>query len=269
MRFSTKQSVSPLNETDAVENHRDVVAGDTSVYEECLFGEDSAVLKSVSDLETDQSIDDTSVSMESLALNEVTGSDDPTAAGDKPQENGMRVPPPCVSRTIDANGVAYLRIILTDDFYKYSGILIGLIDSATENDTVELTIDAESSKFDNNTSIRSFLSAIDRCKAKVITRAGTLCSMSRVALWLAGDECQISPCGWICLKQTSGGAIGDVADVESKVQEVKASWEEFKSFIAKRGLFTVEELDKLYVSRGLLTLYGETLRKRVAAINAA
>lgn len=268
MRFkTTKQSVQPLNETEAVENHREDRDADnnTEAYEETLFGEDSAALTSVSDL--DQTPDDIGASTESLN-SEVNGFDE-LRATDQPPQQQQKVPPPCVSRTIDANGVTYTRIIFTDDFYKYTGILVGLIDSATENDTVELTIDADTGKTDNNSAIRAFLSAIDRCKAKVITRAGTLCSMSRVALWLSGDECQMSPCGWICLKQTSGFAMGDVADVEAKVLEVKTSWEEFKSFIAKRGLFTIEELDKLYVSRGLLTLYGETLRERVAAINAA
>lgn len=268
MRFATTTKGAPLNETEAVQKHQPVEA-DTEMYEECLFGEDSAMLKSVSDLERESSdeIHDIGASTESLT-DEVNGMNDaPQNCNQQPEDR--KCPPPCVSRTIDANGRATLRIILTDDFYKYTGVLVGLIDSSTENDLVEITIDAETSKTDNTFAVRSFLSAIDRCKAKVVTRAGTLCSMSRIALWLSGDECWMSPCGWICLKQTSGFAAGDVADVEAKCQEVKASWEEFKSFIAKRGLFTIEELENLYVSRGILSLCGETLRKRVAAINAA
>ena len=267
MRFINK-SGAPQKKTEAVPTHQVSEAMDTEVYEECLFGEDSAMLTKVSDLEKqDADGHDIGASVESL-IGEVNDQEVRDGVPGVPEQY-QKMPPPCVARTIDANGCAYLRIILTDDFYKYTGCLVGLIDSATENDVVEITIDAETGRTDNTYGIRAFLSAIDRCKAKVITRAGTLCSTSRIALWLSGDECWISPCGWICLKQTSGAAVGDAADVEAKVLEVRASWEEFKSFIAKRGLFTEKELEDLYVSRGLLSLYGETLRKRVAAINAA
>ena len=178
---------------------------------------------------------------------------------------------PCVSRVIDAEGVAHITIILGQpERTLWLGQVVGLLDSASEKDIVDITITANVYGAAGTTEHRSLLSAIDRCKACVITRAGALTTVGDVAIWLAGDDIRWSKkMSAIFMRQPLSGYIGDVADFESKMAAAKRDWEEFRDYIVERGLFTKEELDSLYTTRGMLALFGDELEERMSNLKQA
>lgn len=270
MRFSTlhiKDQNDDLHPSASNENVVDVNVDRSEECEETIIGDDLSALTNVSDIQTHD--DEVSSATEGLSMEmNGEGTDNLFNAGGQCQEDSNKVPPPCVSRVFDADCRAYIRIIFTDDYCRWSNVLVAILDSASENDIVEIVIDNGLSKSDQGIANRTFLSAINRCKAKVITCAGTLMTMSRVALWLSGDECRISPFGWICLKQIDGAACGDAADVIAKAKEVQETWIEFRDFIVQRGLFTQEELDAVFEHRGRCSLSGDELREKVTKINS-
>lgn len=180
---------------------------------------------------------------------------------------GGRPMPPCVSRVIDAEGKQKITIILDMNERKnYIGLVIGLINSASENDVVDITVMSSVSGQAGTMSQRSILSAIDRCKGTVITRAGALTTVGDVAIWLSGDEPRCAKMSSIFMRQPVSGYFGDTADFESKLNDYRESMKEFCDFIVERGLFSQEELDKMYSTRGILSLFGDELQSRVKAL---
>lgn len=174
---------------------------------------------------------------------------------------------PCVSRVIDAEGNARICIILgPHERSEFLPLVLGLIDSASEKDVVDLTVVSNVSGEAGTISQRSILSAIDRCKGTVITRAGSLTTMGDVVIWLSGDKPIIPRIGAIFMRQPIAGYCGDTADYERKLKDFRESLKEFSDFIVERGLFTQEEIDTMYNSCGLLALYGDELRKRLASL---
>jgi len=181
---------------------------------------------------------------------------------------GGQVPArPCVSRVIDAEGVARICIILgPHERSEFLPLVLSLIDSASEKDVVDLTIVSNVSGEAGTISQRSILSAIDRCKGTVITRAGTLTTVGDVVIWLAGDKLMIPKIGAIFMRQPIAAYIGDTVDYERKLKDFRDSLKEFSDYIVQRGLFTQEEIDRMYGNCGLLSLFGSELQNRVASL---
>lgn len=184
------------------------------------------------------------------------------------QDNTPQVP--YASRVIDADGHAYVKIYLGErEKSRYLGQIIGLLDTASENDVVDLTIAPNYCGECDTYSCRSILSAINRCKASVITRAGFLTSIGDLVIWLSGDELR-----WhkgmtgIFIRQLVTGYGGDIADFERKSKDAISSFKEYSDYIAARGLFTTEELNTMYETRGMLSLHGNELETRLAQLKA-
>lgn len=174
---------------------------------------------------------------------------------------------PCVSRVIDADGVQRICIILgPHERSEFLPLVLGLIDSASEKDVVDLTIVSNVSGEAGTISQRSILSAIDRCKGTVITRAGTLTTVGDVVIWLSGDKLLMPRIGAIFMRQPIAGYVGDTVDYERKLKDFRESLKEFSDFIVERGLFTQAEIDTMYDECGLLALYGPELQERIASL---
>ena len=176
---------------------------------------------------------------------------------------------PAISRVIDNEGHAKVTIILgANERYNHLATVLSLIDSASENDVVDITLVGDIGCGDGTIEQRSLLSAIERCPAHVITRAGMLASVGDVAIWLSGDEPRMSPIGAIFLRQPQSGFWGDTADYESQLSDYLASLREFSEFIVGRGLITKEEMDTMYKTRGIIGLFGPALRDRISKLQA-
>ena len=173
---------------------------------------------------------------------------------------------PNISRVIDEEGNSHISIILGPlEKTRWSAMVVGMIDSASETDTIDITICANSYGVCDTYTHRSILSAIDRCKASVTTHAGALTTIGDVAVWLSGDVLKYSKkMSFIMIRQPLTGFEGDIADYESKIAGAKESWKEFSGYVAERGLFTKSELATMFETRGLLCLYGRELEARVA-----
>ncbi len=173
--------------------------------------------------------------------------------------------PPCVSRIIDAEGKARISIILGPaERSEHLPLVLALIDSASETDVVDITVVSSVSGEAGTISQRSILSAIDRCKGTVITRAGALTTMGDVVIWLSGDKLLMPEIGAIFMRQPIAAYIGDTADYERKLKDFRESLKEFSDYIVERGLFTQEEINTMYCTCGLLALYGPKLKDRIA-----
>ena len=175
--------------------------------------------------------------------------------------------PPCVSRIIDAEGHARITIILGPaERSEHLPLVLALIDSASETDVVDITVVSNVSGEAGTISQRSILSAIDRCKGTVITRAGALTTMGDVVIWLSGDKLLIPEIGAIFMRQPIAAYYGDTADYERKLKDFRESLKEFSDYIVERGLFTTDEINTMYSTCGLLALYGPKLKERVAGL---
>lgn len=225
-----------------------------------LFGEDLTALKEVATLEEGQP----SAATESLNVEGLEQKDNKVTAC--AETRCAQEVPPCISRVIDRNGNARIHIVLgMAERSRWVGQIVGLIDSASENDVIDITIDACgcNSVYSN----RSILSAIERCKGTVITHAGFLTSVADVALWLAGDVLKWSKhMTAIMIRQQVYGFGGDVRDFVSKAEDAKTNFAEFSEYISARGLFTSAELKNMYETRGMLSLSGQELDARMAKL---
>lgn len=187
------------------------------------------------------------------------------ACEEQPAVTGQ-LPPPMVSRTPDEKeGRDRITVVLGPlERTQYLGIVISLIDSASENDVVDISIIGNPGGQAGTMSQRSLLAAIHSCKGHVITRAGILTTVGDVAMWLSGKELRIPrKMGAIFMRQPVSGYMGDTADFESKLQDFKDSMKEFGDYIEARGLFQKEELDQMYQHRSLLVLFGDKLQERL------
>lgn len=228
-----------------------------------LFGEDLTSLQEVGALEDGQP----SAATEGLELQGLNQQVDNKVTGCVCHPGAGNIPPPCMSRVIDEQTKqARITVVLgAAERRVWLGQIIGLIDSASENDVIDITIDAcgHDSVYDN----RSLLSAIERCKGTVITHAGFLTTLGDVALWLAGDELKWSKhMTAIMIRQQVYGYGGDVRDFVSKADDAYTNFKEFSSYISQRGLFTAKELDTMYETRGMLSLHGRELYARMASL---
>ena len=231
------------------------VGHDDDQHVTVLIGEDLSELKNVDELEDGQP----SVSTESLGAQVVA-----TECATCEPRNEY---PPCVSRVIDADGNARISIVLGQpERTKWLATVIGLLDSASENDQVDITI-VDCPRCDDLYSHRSLLSSIDRCRANVITHAGCLSNIGDIALWLAGDELRWSKkMTAIFTRQQFAGYGGDIRDLVGKSKDAEFSFKEYRDYISKRGLFTRAELDTMYETRGMLTLFRDVLEARVTGL---
>lgn len=232
---------------------------DDDQHETVLFGEDDTLLKSVSDLEDGQPEGSTE------GLKDKSAPQDDLIAMCQCEEGCSK---PCMSRVIDTNGSARIVIILGDrERNKWLDQIVALIDSASEKDVVDITISPNVDGVCDTIEHRSLLSAIDRCKASVITRAGALTTVGDVALWLSGDRLQYSKkMTAIFMRQPLTGYGGDIADYERHNDAALQSYREYSSYIIARGLFTKEEMDNMYETRGMLALFGKALEERVGKL---
>lgn len=246
--------------------------GDT--YERVIIGDNISKLKSVEDLPDETSGpgngegEEATASTEDLHLT-IDKEDNGVKAEDEgkgcAQHGG--VPRPMVSRVIDAEGHARITILL--GFFErnfHDGVITGLIDAATENDVVDITIVSRPGAKESTIEMRSILSAVGRCKAHVITRAGALTTFGEVALWLSGDERRMSKMGCIFVRQPVTGFVGDVRDYAARAKAAEQSMKEYIDYIAAAGLFTKEELKKAIDDRSVLTLYHDELFERMKTL---
>lgn len=227
---------------------------DDDQHEITLIGDDLSALKEVSELEDGQP----SASTESLAAAAPVAD-----CGDQGQCCGRF--PMCASRVIDEQtGVAKINIILgIPERTKWLATIVGLIDSASEKDVIDITIDP--CPMTNNVyGIRSLLSAVERCRATVITHAGALETLGDIALWLSGDVQKWSKhMTAIFVRQQGFGYAGDIRDFVGKAEDACASFKEFRDYIAARGLFTEMEMNTMFETRGMLSLFGRELEARM------
>lgn len=238
------------------------VGHDDDQHESVLFGEDLSVLTKISDLEDGQP----SGATENLTAKVNITDSGRVTAGPDCEECIQKFP--MVSRVIDAEGNATIRIVLGPlEKTKYLATVVGLLDSASEKDVVDITIGANVYGICDTYTHRSILSAIDRCKASVTTHAGALTTIGDVAVWLSGDVLKYSKkMSFVMIRQPFTGFEGDIADYESKVASAKESWKEFSGYVAERNLFTKSELANMYETRGMLFLSGKELEARVAGL---
>ena len=252
MKYSLKASATP---TPASVGH------DDDQHESVLFGDDLSALKDVSALPDGQPEGAT----ESLSVGAVAPKDGVVVCQG---EGENRTYPPCVSRVIDANGAARISIVLGPvERNKWLGQVISLIDSASEKDTVDITVCANYSGNCDTCSYRSLLSAIDRCKASVITHAGILTTVNDVVLWLSGDVLRWSKSmTCIFMRQQLAANMADIADFDQSARDAKAAFDEYATYLTQRGLFTSEEIKHMYETRGMLCLFGAELEARLAKL---
>lgn len=233
------------------------VGHDDDQHVTILMGEDLTALKDIDDLEDGQP----SSAVEGL------GSKINSEGEGCCQQGQQACYPPCICRvmTDETTGSNRISIVFGSlERTRYLAHVIGLFDSASEKDRIDLTI-CDSVIGNDVYSHRSLLSAIDRCRATVITHAGFLTSLGDVAIWLSGDEIHWSKhMTAILVRQQIYGYGGDIRDMVGKGRDAEASFKEYRNFIAARGLFTKQELDQMYETRGLLALSGRTLEARMA-----
>ena len=231
-------------------------------FESVIIGGDLSVLEKIGKEEEEKDLVGASASTESLVIAKKPNPQNaPVVAA--PGQNGEAVPKPAVSRVQDANGNWHNKIILGYwESNRYLSLIIGLIDAASENDIVDITIVTDGTDV-GTTNRRSILSAINRCKAHVITRAGALTSVGEVAIWLSGDERHMSPMGCIFLRQPMSGFCGDIADYEARLKAEKESMKEYFDFIADTGLISKSDLNEMCEHRGQIALFGKELMDKI------
>lgn len=237
--------------------------GHDEAFESIIIGDDLAALKEVSDLTKEDEQGEASTEALQLSVQDdgVAPKNDCCSGS---EGCGCK---PAVSRVIDAEGKAKVTIYLDDySLFKHIGLIVGLIDAATENDVVDITVISTPCGMSGTIEHRSILSAISRCKAHVITRAGALTTFGEVAIWLSGKERRMSKMGAIFLRQPIAAYFGDTADYENQLKAFKDSLNEYRDFIADCGLFTKEELNGLYKHRGMLHLSYQDLTERIASL---
>lgn len=235
------------------------VGHDDDQHESVLFGEDLSALKDVSELPDGQPEGATENFQLSVA---------PKSGMVAVPQQSQGPQAPYASRVIGEDGSAKISIYLGEaEKDRWLGQIIGLMDSASEKDSVEITITPNYSGICDTYSYRSLLSAVERCKAPVTTRAGILSSIGDVALWLAGDEPKWSAhMTAIFMRQPLAGYGGDIADLERKSRDAVSSFKEYSGYIAARGLFSQAELSNMYETRGMLSLFGSELEARMAKL---
>ena len=258
MKYSLKAEAKPSVSEPSVGH-------DDDQHDVVLSGDDLSMLKKISDLDAGQP--EGSTENIQVKIQPTAGG---VTAGPECEECLQKLPN--VSRVYDEDsGVAHINIVLGGlERTKWLATIVGLLDSASEKDTVDLTVCANCYGICDTYSHRSILSALDRCKASVTTHAGALTTIGDVAVWLSGDVLKYSKkMSFIMIRQPLTGFEGDIADYESKVAGAKESWKEFSSYVAARGLFTKSELTTMYETRGQLFLYGKELEARVAGLKEA
>lgn len=214
-----------------------------------------------------------SVSAATEDLSIVSDSSAVTAEGEQPGAQGKR--PPLVSKVIDAEGHA--RITIMYDSSRVTGggdmaTFVGLIDAAEANDVVDLTVMTSLAHLnDGGPSLLdtiNLLSAINRCKAHVVTRAGCLSSLSDIAVWLSGDERHMSPMGWVVVRQPSTGFAGSVTDMGDRDEANKAQIKQFTDFIVKTGFLTDAEIKRIIDDQDVVGFSYDELDARIKALKA-
>ena len=242
---------------EAVNTPPSPVGHDDDQHVTVLMGEDLTALKDIDDLEDGQP----SSAVESLEAKVVSDGEGCC------QQGHQGCYPPCICRvmTDETTGSNRISIVFGNlERTKYLALVVGLFDSASEKDRIDLTI-CDGGIGNDVYSHRSLLSAIERCRATVITHAGFLSSLGDVAIWLSGDEIHWSKhMTAILVRQQIYGYGGDIRDLVGKGKDAEDSFKEYRNYIAGRGLFTKQELDQMYETRGLLALSGRTLEARLA-----
>lgn len=181
--------------------------------------------------------------------------------------------PALVSKVIDDEGNALITILYDGNPTtggSEMGVITGLLDTASETDVVDITIITTlfdfSSPKSNIFAVLPLLSAIKRCKAHVITRAGCLCSLGDCAVWLSGDEPLMSPMGWIAVRQPMACGGGTMQAAEFRVEDFKKQVSVFTDFIVSKGLFSKDEIDRMFEEEGMLSLCGDELTERLKSL---
>ncbi len=232
-----------------------------------LFGEDP--LTPVEDLPRESKEKELRPEASTEGFHSGISNNDPKDCSSCGTPNWVLQRPPCVSRIIDKSGRKLISIILGsyERVAPALPIVTGIIDSATERDVVDITL-VDCNVNARLVRARSILSAITRCRGHVIVRAGMIHQMDDLAIWLSAKERRLSPIGCIFLNQPEVGFIGDGADYETNTTDLKEVFEEYRDFIAEKGIFTKEELDQMYEERKELALFGEELQKRMSHLQA-
>ena len=183
---------------------------------------------------------------------------------------------PLVSKVIDKEtGAARITIIfdgLTETGGNDIGVICSLINNATANDIVDLTIATYSLQFGGTTSnmfgILSLLNAMRGCKAKTITRAGCLMSISDCAIWLTGKDRRMGPMGWLAVRQPAGCGGGTLQDTVFRVEDVLVQVKTLTDFIVSKGLLTEEEVKLLFEEQAMISLSYDDLNARLSNLKA-
>lgn len=183
--------------------------------------------------------------------------------------------PALASKVIDANGNAYITILYDGNQTTGggdTGTFVGLINAATANDVVDITIATSLYQFVSPTcnifATLSLLSAIRKCKAKVITRAGCLCSVGDCAVWLSGKDRRMSPMGWLAVRQPAACGGGTLKDAEFRSEDFGAQLKVFTDYIVGKGLLTAEEVTRMYEDQAMIGLSYDELDSRIKALKA-
>jgi len=188
---------------------------------------------------------------------------------EQPQQGQPSGCPFYVQRVATGDEASRFVILLLGNFIKHTAVICAALNSARENDKVDMIIDVEEfgPQGVSAYAYRALLSSTINCKAHVTTYAGTITSMPRTALWLAGDTVTISKCGWVRIEQLPAFVVGATVDVSAMAEEAKTTYKEYADYIVSRKLFTEEDMKKMYEDRGILSLHGQELLSRVAQVN--
>lgn len=178
--------------------------------------------------------------------------------------------PPLASKVIDEDGHAYITIVYDGNPNSGggdTGMFCGLMDAATANDIVDITIITTLYDFampkSNIFSVRPLLSAMKRCKAKIITRVGCLCSVGDCAVWLSGDDRRISPMGWLAVRQPTACCGGTMKDAEFRVEDFKSQFKELTDYVVSTGLITAEEVTRMMEDQAIIACSYDELAERI------
>lgn len=111
-------------------------------------------------------------------------------------------------------------IFMSEDLHR----LLDLLRNASKDDIFKFYINSPGGRMDTTLSI---LSAMDECKAKIITIADGKVASAATFIFLAGDEYEIYDFSYFMFHQYSGGVRGKGGEMKERVEFTFDHYEKF------------------------------------------
>ena len=168
--------------------------------------------------------------------------------------------------TRDSNGKRYICHIdfFVEDTAPYYELL-KVLTEATEVDDVEINIYSYGGLVMTGCHI---ISAMINSRAVVTTTAYGLCASIGAMIWAAGKVRKVTDNATLMFHMPSGGSFGKCADNEERNRHVQEYFRWFMGTLAE-GILSKEEFDFVVTRRNDIFLDANTVRQRLAAIEAA